>query len=48
VPDDDLGDIRTVEISMKVEEPAGREKREEMKAREYHTWVKCRNLGLFD
>jgi type IV pilus assembly protein PilW len=48
VPADDRDAIRTVEISMKVEEPAGRERREEMNTREYHTWVKCRNLGLFD
>jgi prepilin-type N-terminal cleavage/methylation domain-containing protein len=48
VPADDRDAIRTVEISMKVEEPAGREAREEMKAREYHTRVKCRNLGLYD
>jgi type IV pilus assembly protein PilW len=48
VPAADLDNIRTVVISMKVEEPAGRENREEMKAREYSTWVKCRNLGLDD
>ena len=48
VPAADLDNIRTVVISMKVEEPAGRESREEMKAREYSTWVKCRNLGLDD
>jgi prepilin-type N-terminal cleavage/methylation domain-containing protein len=44
----DFDAIRTVEISMKVMEPAGREQDERMKAREYTTRVKCRNLGLFD
>ena len=48
VPAANLGAIRTVEIKIKVEEPAGRETDEEMKAREYTTRVKCRNLGLFD
>jgi type IV pilus assembly protein PilW len=40
-----LDDIRTVVISMKVAEPAGRKGTVE---REYTTRVKCRNLGLDD
>ena len=37
-----LADIRTVEISITVEEPAGRE----MVPRNYITRVRCRNAGL--
>lgn len=48
VPAANLDAIRTVVITMKVEEPAGREQDERLKAREYTTRVKCRNLGLFD
>jgi type IV pilus assembly protein PilW len=41
--DDYLSDIRTVEISITVEEPAGRDG---MVQRNYTTRVRCRNAGL--
>ena len=43
VPNPNLSDIRTIIISMTVQEPAGREG---MIDRTYATRVKCRNIGL--